>query len=119
VYAVSAGTVVRARGRRVTVGCGNGRSFQYWHIYERVSLGQPVEPGKTLIGLILPMHEHVHLTELDRGTAVNPAAPGHLTPYRDTTVPELLGMTILHNGSDVSPDSVEGRVGFVAEAIDT
>ena len=28
-------------------------------------------------------------------------------------------MTIRHNGSDVSPDSVEGRVVFVAEAIDT
>ena len=119
VYAVSSGMVTRARGQRVTVACGNGHAFQYWHIYERVHVGQRVDPGKTLIGLILPKHEHVHLTELDRGAAVNPLAPGHLTPYRDTTVPQMLRTTIRHRGSNVPPDSVHGNVVFVAEAIDT
>ena len=43
--------------------------------------------------------------DLERGRAVNPLAPGRLTPYRDTTVPRVLAITIV-------------RGVFVAEAID-
>jgi hypothetical protein len=120
VYAVSSGTVTRARGQRVTVMCSNGRAFQYWHIYEKARVGQRVEPGKTLIGFILPKREHVHLTELVKGRAVNPVAPGHLTPYRDTTSPEVLDITIRANerGGEQLPGDVHGRVFFVAEAVD-
>ena len=118
VYAVASGTVVQAWGRRVTVACGNGHSFQYWHIYEAVHVGQHVEPGKTLIGRVLPMREHVHLTELDAGRAVNPVAPGHLTPYRDSTIPKVRAITIRQHGSEIAPTSVHGRITFVAEAID-
>jgi hypothetical protein len=119
VYAVSSGRVVRARGNRVTVVCGNGRSFQYWHVREKAHVGQLVVPGKTVIGFILPKREHVHLTELRGGSAVNPVAPGNITPYRDITAPELLAISVRHGGSNVAPDSIHGNVLFVAEAIDT
>jgi hypothetical protein len=53
--------------------------------------------------------EHVHLTHLEDGRAVNPLAPRRLTPYRDRTVPKVLGIAIQRAGS---------RVAFVAEAVD-
>jgi hypothetical protein len=121
VYAVSSGTVVRARGGRVTVECGNGRSFQYWHIEPVARVGQRAVPGKTLLGFIQPKREHVHLTHLERGRAVNPLAPGRVTPYRDATSPEVLDVAIIHGevGRDLAPRVVAGRVTLVAEAIDT
>ena len=121
VYAVASGTVTWARGRRATVACGNGRSFQYWHIYEAVRVGQHVEAGKTVIGFILPKREHVHLTHLENGRAVNPLAPGHLAPYTDTTSPEVLGISIrsADQAHEEASERVRGRVCFVAEAVDT
>jgi Peptidase family M23 len=105
VFSVSSGTVVRARGDRVTVDCGNGRAFQYWHIEPAARVGQRAVAGRTLLGHVQEKREHVHLTHLERGRAVNPLAPGRLTPYRDTTVPRVLAITIV-------------RGVFVAEAID-
>ena len=52
-----------------------------------------------------PKREHVHLTHLEEGRAVNPLAPNRLTPYRDTTVPRVLGISIDHGA-------------LVAEAVD-
>jgi Peptidase family M23 len=109
VYSVSSGKVVRARGGRVTVDCGNGRSFQYWHIEATAHVGQKAEAGKTLLGHILPMREHVHLTHLERGRAVNPLAPHRLTPYADRTAPEVVAITATRN---------RDRVVLVADATD-
>jgi len=105
VYSVSSGTVVRARGERVTVDCGNGREFQYWHIEPAVRVGQRAVAGRTRLGFVLEKREHVHLTHLERGRAVNPLAPGRLTPYRDKTVPRVLAIVVV-------------RGVFVAEATD-
>jgi hypothetical protein len=109
VYAVSSGSIVRARGGRVTVECGNGRSFQYWHIEPAARVGQRAVAGKTLLGFVQPKREHVHLTHLEDGRAVNPLAPNRLTPYADTTVPEVLNVTLRRAGS---------RIALTAEAID-
>jgi hypothetical protein len=109
VYAVSSGTIVRARGGRVTVECGNGRSFQYWHIDPVARVGQRSVAGKTLLGYVQLKREHVHLTQLEGGRAVNPLAPNRLTPYRDRTVPRVLSVTITER---------QGRLSLVAEAID-
>jgi hypothetical protein len=110
VYAVASGTVVRARGGRVTVNCRNGRSFQYWHIHPAVRVGQHAVAGETVVGFIQAKREHVHLTHLENGRAVNPLAPGHLSPYGDRTTPAVLGISIRH--------AADGRVVFVAEAVD-
>jgi hypothetical protein len=119
VYPVASGTVTRVPGERVTVACGNGRSFQYWHIAPTVQAGQHVEAGKTVLGHILPLREHVHLTHLEGGKAVNPLASGHLTPYRDTTSPHVLGIVVRSaEGRDVPAQAVRGRVFFVVDAVD-
>ena len=109
VYAVASGTVARARGGRVTVECGNGRTFQYWHIEPAARVGQHAIAGKTLLGFVQPKREHVHLTHLESGRAVNPLAPKRLTPYRDTTSPDVLGISIRRSGE---------LVAFAAEAAD-
>jgi hypothetical protein len=121
VYAVAPGTVTRARGGRVTVSCGNGRSFQYWHIEPVAHVGQHAVAQKTLLGFIQPKREHVHLTHLENSRVVNPAAPGHLTPYRDTTSPRVLGISIWndHRGRRAAGRDISDRVYLVAEAIDT
>ena len=110
VYAVASGTVVRARGGRVTVECGNGRTFQYWHIEPAARLGQHAVAGTTLLGFVQPKREHVHLTHLEHGRAVNPLAPNRLTPYRDATVPVVGAITIRRQGALAT---------FAAEAVDT
>jgi murein DD-endopeptidase MepM/ murein hydrolase activator NlpD len=110
VYAVASGTVVRARGGRVTVDCGNGRSIQYWHIEPAVRAGNRAVAGETMLGFIQAKREHVHLTHLERSRPVNPLAPGNLTPYADRTEPDVLGVAIRRRA---------GRLHFVAEAVDT
>lgn len=121
VYAVARGSVVRVTHAWVRVDCGNGRAFEYWHIQPRVRVGQRVSAGQTVLGTVTRPHEHVHLTQLQDGDAVNPAAPGRLTPYRDTTAPRILGVSVREHatGSDVMPQFVRGRVDFVVEAVDT
>jgi Peptidase family M23 len=119
IYAVSSGTVVRARGGRVTVDCGNGRSFQYWHIEPAARVGQHSIAGKTLLGFIQPKREHVHLTQLEDDRAVNPLAPAHLAPYDDSTAPRILRVVLrrashrhLHvvvDAVDTPPLAVPGR----------
>lgn len=110
VYAVASGTVTRARGARVTVDCGNGRSIQYWHIEPTVRAGQRAVAGKTVLGFIQPKREHVHLTHLERSRPVNPLAPGHLAPYEDDTAPELLEVGVEYSGTLVQ---------VVADVVDT
>lgn len=112
VYAVASGQVTRARGGRVTVQCANGRSFQYWHVNPAVRAGQRAVAGVTVLGFIQSKREHVHLTHLERRRAVNPLAPGRLTPHRDDSVPEILDIV-------VAPDEREpGYVWLAVDAID-
>ena len=110
VYAVNSGRITRARGGRVTVDCGNGRSFQYWHIEPVARVGQHAVAGRTLLGFIQPKREHVHLTHLEHSRAVNPLAPGHISPYRDSTTPRVLEIA--------ARPSVGGRLRFAVSAVD-
>jgi hypothetical protein len=107
VYAVADGRVVRARGGRVTVECGNGRSFQYWHIDPVARVGQHAVAEQTLLGFVQVKREHVHLTHLESSRAVNPLVRGHLAPYRDATRPRIVAI------------SRRGPSRFVVSAIDT
>jgi murein DD-endopeptidase MepM/ murein hydrolase activator NlpD len=125
VYPVVSGTVsglsyVKHR-EYVEFVTGGGRSFQYWHIWAAVRLGQHVEAGKTILGRIMKPFEHVHFAELQGDRIVNPLAPGHLTPYADTTKPEVASITLRRNetGPSLVPTFVRGSVEMVAEAYDT
>ena len=108
-YAVASGTVTRARGGRVTVDCGNGRRFQYWHIEPAARVGQHAIAGKTLLGFVQQKREHVHLTHFERGRAANPLAPGALRPYRDGTTPRV---------DSIVPTTAGRQLGFVVSATD-
>ena len=69
----------------------NGSRFEYWHIAPAVKVGQRVIADETVLGRILHGSGHVHLTEVDNGRVTDPLLPGHLTPYRDTTRPDVTG----------------------------
>lgn len=125
VYPVVSGTVSatpHAKGREhVEIDAGDGTSFHYWHIRPKVRVGQRVEARRTVLGTILPPYKHVHFAEFDRGRPVNPIAPGHLSPYADTTTPRVASISVRERptGPAVMPSLVRGRVVFVAEAYDT
>jgi hypothetical protein len=121
VYPVATGTVTRVTKEWAGVDCGNGRSFEYWHINARVKVGQRVIAGKTILGAIKHGESHVHMTELDHGRPVNPVAPGRLSPYKDTTVPRISSLALRNTerGSAEMPQFVRGSVFLVADAFDT
>jgi murein DD-endopeptidase MepM/ murein hydrolase activator NlpD len=120
VYPVASGAVIRRTEEMITVDCGNGRAFEYWHINPRVHLGQRVFAGKTVLGRIQRGESHVHLTELGHGYPVNPVTGG-LEPCRDTTTPRVLGISLRQSESspDEMPQFVRGSVYLLAEAYDT
>ncbi|HST17512.1 MAG TPA: M23 family metallopeptidase [Gaiellaceae bacterium] len=121
VYPVADGTVMSLNADRVFVSSGNGDRFEYWHIAPTVKLGQQVTIDRTVLGHIIRGSGHVHLTEVDHGVVTDPLLPGHLTPYRDTTKPEVTAIEL--RTSDESPAAmvnfVRGSVSIVAEAYDT
>lgn len=121
VYPVASGTVTRVTREWIGVACGNGRSFEYWHLDARVRVGQQVVAGRTVLGRIQRGEAHVHLTQREHGRVVNPVAPGRLSPYADTTTPEVLDVAIRRSelGPDELPQVIRGRVHLLAEAIDT
>lgn len=120
VYPVVSGRVVSASEDWLAVGCDGGRTFEYWHITPKVSVGAQVEAGRTVLGRILKGAGHVHLTERDGGVAVNPLAPGRLGPYSDHTTPRVDGISFRRTvtSGDLMPDLLRGRVEIVASADD-
>ena len=119
VYPVVDGTVtfVSSEWIRVTTG---GRAFEYWHIRPLVKKGQHVIARQTLLGRVTRIENHVHLTEYEGGSVVNPLVPGRLTPYHDSTPPIVRAITLRQSdgGADVLPIFVRGRVEIVVDAED-
>lgn len=122
VYPVAGGTVtvVDRVKEWVRVDSGGGREFEYWHIRPLVRVGQQVGAEQTVLGHIMRPAGHVHLTEYENGRVVNPLAPGHLTPYRDTTKPTIRGIAFrrFDTGPALFPSFLRGSVEIVAEAQD-
>lgn len=116
VYPVESGTVVTVTKEWVAVDAGGGRAFQYWHIEPSVTVGRRVDADSTVLGHIIRGCGHVHLTELDGGTPVNPLAPDHLTPYTDTNAPSVDAITFraTATGPDELPELLRGRVEPIA-----
>jgi hypothetical protein len=121
VYPVVSGTVSQVTSDWVGIDSGDGRSFQYWHIQPAVRVGASVEADRTVLGTILAGAEHVHFTEIDNHQVVNPLQAGHLTPYTDTTKPEVKAITFraTETGRDLMPGFLRGSVEMIAEAYDT
>jgi murein DD-endopeptidase MepM/ murein hydrolase activator NlpD len=120
VYPVESGTVRSVSHDWIAVEGGSGRTFQYWHIAATVTVGQHVDAQSTILGHILRGSGHVHLTEIDNGVTVNPLAPGHLSPYNDTTVPTVGAIRFRTSvtGKDLLPEIVRGRVELLASVSD-
>lgn len=121
VYPVRSGVASLPSGRTVAVDSGSGVLFEYWHIVPSITAGQHVVAFKTVLGHVMKGYEHVHFTERDHGVALNPLAPGHLTPYEDDTTPTVGAITFRASdtGPELAPESVHGRVFVIAEASDT
>jgi murein DD-endopeptidase MepM/ murein hydrolase activator NlpD len=120
VYPVRSGVVSSVSHEWVRV-ASDGTTFEYWHIGPQVRVGQTVEARVTVLGRVLKPAEHVHLTEIEGGRAVNPLVPGRLTPYRDTTRPHVRSITLRKTatGGELFPSFVRGRIHFVVDAVDT
>jgi hypothetical protein len=119
VYPVRDGIVVSDSASHVNVRSADGTTFEYWHIGAELPLGTLVHAQKTVLGTI-QRAGHVDLTEDQNGHATNPLAPGHLTPYRDTTRPQVASIRLRNDnsGNVLFPSFVSGRVWLVAEAYD-
>ena len=104
----------------VSVDCGGGVAFKYWHVTPAVSAGQHVEADATVLGRIIRGTNHVHLTEYSNGVEVNPLAPGHLGPYTESTKPTVgsIAFRTSVSSADLMPEFLRGRVVIVASAYD-
>jgi len=120
VYPVVSGGVRVGSGDEVIVDAADGRTFQYFHIRPSVRTGQHATAYKTVLGRILPEWNHVHLSEIDLFRVYNPVSPGHLTPYRDGTIPVVEKLDFrTEAGQTLDASSLHGTIDVVAKAADT
>lgn len=120
VYAVRSGVAHIRTSETVSVSSGAGDVFEYWHIVPSVREGQRITAFETVLGRVRPgEYEHVHLTEFRDGHAVNPLAPGHLTPYADRTTPHVeSALYVDGRGRELLPEFLRGRVQLAVTATD-
>lgn len=119
VYPVVSGKVVVAAGNEVIVASSAYRRFQYIHLLPLVHVGDSVEASQTVLGYTLRGFGHIHLTEIRDGCVVNPLAPGHLSPYRDATRPEVRAIVFEDAaGRHLTAGDLAGKVRVIAEAQD-
>jgi hypothetical protein len=119
VYPVASGYARIGYGDEVIVVTKDDRVFQYFHIRPRITPGQFIRAGRTVLGRVLPGWHHVHITEIDGFRVHNPVDPGHLEPYSDHTVPVVDDLQFRDvDGEDVDPENLRGRVEIVANAKD-
>ena len=119
VYPVRDGVVVFLSASHINVRTADGTVFEYWHIAPHLPLGTFVHAGRTVLGAI-GRPGHVDLTEVQDGRPVNPLAPGHLTPYADTTHPKVASVRLQSDnaGHIAFPNFVHGSVWLVADVFD-
>lgn len=119
VYPVRDGVVVFVSSSHVNIRSPDGVLFEYWHIGSTLRLGTLVRAERTVLGRI-GRPAHVDLTEVKDAHAVNPLAPGHLTPYSDTTHPVVASIRLQSDnaGHLLFPNYVGGRIWLVAETFD-
>jgi murein DD-endopeptidase MepM/ murein hydrolase activator NlpD len=119
VYAVADGRAHYVGANTVEVLAPRHVVFQYFHLVPVVGERQHVLARRTVLGYVQAPFGHVHLTEIDRGRAVNPLRRGHLVPYRDRTRPQIAAVEIENSGGPLDAGApVCGRVQLAAAAFD-
>jgi hypothetical protein len=119
VYAVEDGTVHYLGAATLNLVTDHDVTFQYFHITPVAGEGQQAIAKQTVLGYVQPPFGHVHITEIDGIHAVNPLQPGHLTPYRDRTVPRVRDVVVRNLSGDVqTPVGLCGRVELDVDAYD-
>ena len=123
VYAVEDGTVHYLGAATLNLVTGHDVTFQYFHVVPVAGEGEHALARKTVLGYVQAPYGHVHITEIDGilgvNRAVNPLQRGHLTPYRDHTVPRVRDIVVRNLAGDVqTPLALCGRVEFDVDAYD-
>jgi hypothetical protein len=119
VYPVEDGTVHYLGAATMNLVTDHDVVFQYFHIIPVAGEGQEAIARETVLGYVQPPYGHVHVTEIDGIHAVNPLAPGHLTPYRDRTIPRVRDILVRNQAGTVqTPLALCGRVELDVDAYD-
>jgi hypothetical protein len=114
VYAVRGG-VVHIEGTRSLAVADGDVDFGYWHVIPAVAHHQRVAKGD-LLGHIDEPWLHVHFAERRGGIYRDPLRPGALTPWTDTTIPQVTKIVLSREGRALSPNRIYGAVDVVADA---
>lgn len=123
VYAVEDGTVHYLGAATLNLVTDHDVTFQYFHVIPVAGEGEQAIARETVLGYVQPPYGHVHLTEIDdilgASRAVNPLQRGHLTPYRDRTIPRVRDIVVRNlSGEVVTPIGLCGRVELDVDAYD-
>jgi hypothetical protein len=114
VYAVRRG-VVHLEGRRSLSVVVGDVAYGYWHVIPAVRHLERVEQHQ-LVGRVQAPWLHVHFAERRGGTYRDPLRPGALTPWHDTTEPQVTEIVLSRRGRVLSPQAISGAVDVIAEA---
>jgi hypothetical protein len=114
VYAVRRGVVHLEGGRSLSVAAGDV-DFGYWHVIPAVAHLELVAQHQ-LVGHVQAPWLHVHFAERRGGTYRDPLRPGALTPWRDTTRPQVTRIVLSRRGRELPPQAISGAVDVIAEA---
>ena len=116
VYAVAAGKVHLEDAEAISVAAGTV-DFGYWHVVPVVKHLQQVARHQ-LLGHVAAPWLHVHFAERRNGDYRNPLRPVGLTPWKDTTRPQVTAIRFMRGNTEIPPANVNGAVDVVAEAHD-
>ena len=114
VFAVRAGVVHIEGGRSLSVDAGSA-VFGYWHVIPAVEHRQRVAMHE-LLGHVEAPWLHLHFAESRARSYRDPLRPGALSPWSDTTKPEVTRILFSRNGRALPPAGLAGAVDVIAEA---
>jgi len=116
VHAVRKG-VVHFEGPRSLAVADGDVTFGYWHVVPAVAHRQRVEKHQ-LLGHVQAPWLHVHFSERRADGYRDPLRRGALTPWSDTTAPQVTRIVLSRRGRVLPPESVSGVIDVIAEAHD-
>jgi hypothetical protein len=114
VHAVRGGVVHLHGPRSLSIADGDV-AFGYWHVIPTVSHRQRVARHE-IIGHVEAPWLHVHFAERRSGVYRDPLRPGALTPWHDTTTPDVTNIVFSRNSRALSLAAISGAVDVIAEA---